>query len=90
MSAPARADLVAVETSDLDVARAVLGAEAAGLRALAGALDARFGHAVDRLAAATGRVVVSGMGKSGHVARKIAATFASTGTPAQFVHPAEA
>ena len=40
--------------------------------------------------AATGRVIVSGMGKSGHIARKIAATFASTGTPAHFVHPAEA
>ncbi|MBN8904504.1 MAG: KpsF/GutQ family sugar-phosphate isomerase [Rhodospirillales bacterium] len=90
MPAPVRADLVAVETSDLEVARAVLGAEASGLRALAAALDDRFGQAVDRLATATGRVVVSGMGKSGHVARKIAATFASTGTPAQFVHPAEA
>ena len=54
-------------------------------------LDAAgFGRAVGLLASATGRVVVSGMGKSGHVARKIAATFASTGTPALFVHPAEA
>jgi arabinose-5-phosphate isomerase len=76
--------------ADLDVARTVLGTEAAGLRALAEALDERFARAVDLLAAATGRVVVSGMGKSGHVARKIAATFASTGTPALFVHPAEA
>jgi arabinose-5-phosphate isomerase len=75
---------------DLDVARDVLAAEAAGLRALAEALDHRFADAVGRLAAATGRVVVSGMGKSGHVARKIAATMASTGTPAQFVHPGEA
>ena len=76
--------------SDLDVARAVLGTEAAGLRALAAGLDANFSRAVDFLARASGRVVVSGMGKSGHVAHKIAATLASTGTPALFVHPAEA
>jgi arabinose-5-phosphate isomerase len=75
---------------DLDAARDVLATEAAGLHALAARLDERFGRAVGLLAGATGRVVVSGMGKSGHVARKIAATFASTGTPAQFVHPAEA
>ena len=53
-------------------------------------LDEHFRRAVDLLAGASGRVVVSGMGKSGHVARKIAATLASTGTPALFVHPAEA
>ena len=76
--------------SDIDVARDVLAAEAAGLGALAAALDERFSRAVDCLAAATGRIVVSGMGKSGHVARKIAATLASTGAPALFVHPAEA
>ena len=76
--------------ADLDVARSVLAIEAAGLRALAAALDDRFGRAVDLLDGVTGRVVVSGMGKSGHVARKIAATLASTGTPALFVHPAEA
>ena len=64
--------------------------EAAGLHALAAGLTAGFAHAVDLLARATGRVVVSGMGKSGLVARKIAATLASTGTPALFVHPAEA
>jgi arabinose-5-phosphate isomerase len=75
---------------DLDVARGVLGTEAAGLRALAAALDERFAAAVGLLGAASGRVVVSGMGKSGHVGRKIAATFASTGTPSLFVHPAEA
>lgn len=78
------------QDSDLAVARAVLDAEAAGLRALAGSLDGAFARAVDALAAVTGRVVVSGMGKSGHIARKIAATLASTGTPALFVHPAEA
>lgn len=53
-------------------------------------LDEGFDRAVAMLAGATGRVVVSGMGKSGHVGRKIAATMASTGTPAQFVHPGEA
>src|SRR5580704_7732703 len=75
---------------DLDVARSVLHTEAAGLHALAAGLTASFGNAVDLLARATGRIVVSGMGKSGLVARKIAATLSSTGTPALFVHPAEA
>jgi arabinose-5-phosphate isomerase len=88
--ATVRADPVATVRADLDVARAVLGTEAAGLRALAAALDDSFTRAVQLLDNATGRVVVSGMGKSGHVARKIAATLASTGTPALFVHPAEA
>ncbi len=79
--------------ADLDVARAVLAAEAAGLAALAAALDGKFAKAVSLLDGRRGgacRVVVSGMGKSGHVARKIAATLASTGTTAMFVHPAEA
>lgn len=58
--------------------------------ALAGALKEPFVHAAKLLAATKGRVIVSGMGKSGHIARKIAATLASTGAPAQFVHPAEA
>jgi arabinose-5-phosphate isomerase len=80
----------AAEDNDLDVARTVLDTEAAGLRALAASLDGRFAAAVGLLGGVTGRVVVSGMGKSGHVGRKIAATFASTGTPALFVHPAEA
>jgi arabinose-5-phosphate isomerase len=75
---------------DLDVARCVLGTEAAGLRTLAAALDESFASAVEMLAGITGRVVVTGMGKSGLVARKIASTLASTGTPALFVHPAEA
>lgn len=77
-------------TDDLAVARSVLGIEAAGLRALAAALDASFNRAVALLAGCRGRIVVSGMGKSGHVARKVAATLASTGNPALFVHPAEA
>ncbi|CAH2604801.1 D-arabinose 5-phosphate isomerase KdsD [Rhodovastum atsumiense] len=76
--------------ADLSVARTVLTTEAAGLRALASALDHGFARAVALLDQASGRVVVSGMGKSGHVARKIAATLASTGTPALFVHPGEA
>lgn len=79
-----------VATSDLLVARDVLNMEAAGLLALAASLGERFGEAIERLASASGRVVVSGMGKSGLVGRKIAATLASTGTPALFVHPAEA
>jgi arabinose-5-phosphate isomerase len=75
---------------DLDVARDVLATEAAGLSALSAALDDGFSRAVAVLAGCAGRVVVTGMGKSGHIARKVAATLASTGTPAQFVHPAEA
>ncbi|MEO5374289.1 MAG: KpsF/GutQ family sugar-phosphate isomerase [Alphaproteobacteria bacterium] len=74
----------------LDSARRVLDAEAAALRALGASLGGGFVRALDLLAGASGRVVVSGMGKSGHVARKIAATLASTGSPAFFVHPAEA
>jgi arabinose-5-phosphate isomerase len=88
--AATRAHDTGPERADLDVARSVLHTEAAGLQALAARLDPAFVQAVDLLAAATGRVAVSGMGKSGHVARKIAATLASTGTPALFVHPAEA
>lgn len=78
------------ESTDLARARRVLAIEAAGLSALAESLDSRLDAALDRLSGVTGRVVVSGMGKSGHVGRKIAATLASTGTPALFVHPAEA
>ena len=74
----------------LEIARDVIGIEAGALRALADSLDGQFERAVDILAAAKGRVIVSGMGKSGHIGHKIAATLASTGTPAQFVHPAEA
>jgi arabinose-5-phosphate isomerase len=80
----------AANPGDVDVARSVLHTEAAGLHALAACLTPSFSHAVDLLAGANGRVVVSGMGKSGLVDRKIAATLASTGTPALFVHPAEA
>jgi len=76
--------------NDIAVARRVIRAEIDGLESLASALEDAFSAALDLLAAVKGRVVVTGIGKSGHVGRKIAATLASTGTPAQFVHPAEA
>ncbi len=84
------ADDATLPIDDLGTARRVIRDEAAGLAALAESLDDGFVQAVEAILAAPGRVIVSGMGKSGHVARKIAATFASTGIPAQFVHPAEA
>lgn len=77
-------------TDYLATGRKVIAIEAEGLTALAASLDDSFARAVETILQAKGRVIVSGMGKSGHIARKIAATFASTGTPAQFVHPAEA
>jgi arabinose-5-phosphate isomerase len=76
--------------ADLAVARRVIRAEICGLESLAEQLDGAFRTAVEACAAVRGRIVVTGIGKSGHVARKIAATLASTGTPAQFVHPVEA
>jgi arabinose-5-phosphate isomerase len=75
---------------DLESARNVLGIEADAIFQLQQSLDARFVNAVDLISKSTGRVIVSGMGKNGHIGNKIAATFASTGTPAQFVHPGEA
>ena len=74
----------------LDLAREVLKIEAAAVLALTNSVDASFMHALNIILSCKGRVIVSGMGKSGHIARKIAATFSSTGTPAYFVHPAEA
>ena len=74
----------------LATARRVIDIEARGLQALSASLDDSFAAALDLILKAKGRVIVSGMGKSGHIGRKIAATFASTGTPAQYVHPAEA
>ena len=68
----------------------VLRAEAGALETLADTLDTDFARAVDLILATKGRLIVAGIGKSGHVGRKIAATFASTGTPAHFVHAAEA
>jgi len=71
-------------------ARRVLDVEAEAVRAVGERLDARFAHAVDLLFACRGRVVVTGIGKSGLVGKKLAATLAATGTPALFLHPAEA
>ena len=68
----------------------VIAKEAAGLSALATSLDANFDVAVARIVATTGRIIVAGMGKSGLICRKIAATLSATGTPAFFLHPAEA
>ncbi|MGH8231083.1 MAG: KpsF/GutQ family sugar-phosphate isomerase [Steroidobacteraceae bacterium] len=81
------------DTSDqalLQSARRTFEIEAAALAALRGRLDGRFVHACHLCLACAGRIVVSGMGKSGHIAHKIASTLASTGSPAFFLHPAEA
>jgi len=77
-------------SSLLDLARRVLQIEADAVRGLIARIDQKFLDAVELIDRRKGRVVVSGMGKSGHIARKIASTLASTGTPAYFVHPAEA
>ena len=74
----------------LQLGRQVLEIEAAAVQALSQRLDENFLHALDVILNCEGRVIVSGMGKSGHIARKIAATMSSTGTPAYFVHPGEA
>jgi len=74
----------------LQLARETLAIEASAVQAMSNRLDARFAEAVALILRCTGRVVVTGIGKSGHIGRKIAATLASTGTPALFVHPAEA
>jgi arabinose-5-phosphate isomerase len=74
----------------LQLARETLDIEAAALTGLKSRLDARFAQAVQMMLEVRGRVVVTGMGKSGHIGSKIAATLASTGTPAMFVHPGEA
>jgi len=85
----ARSRIVDVERA-LILARKVLDTEARAIVSLSARLGAPFVAAVDLMLHCRGRVVVSGIGKSGHVARKLAATLASTGTPAFFVHPAEA
>lgn len=74
----------------LEWARETLAAEAAAIAEVSAQLDGSFSRAAEAVLACTGRVIVTGMGKSGHIGRKIAATLASTGTPAYFVHPAEA
>jgi len=86
----AAADVPATVHKYLATATRVLETEASALSELSRFLDERFLQAIEMIFAAEGRVIVTGMGKSGHVGRKIAATFASTGTPAFFVHPAEA
>src|SRR5574341_1652500 len=78
------------EDAALAMAREVLEIEAKAVSDLIAKLDRRFVQAVETILNCRGRVVVSGIGKSGHIARKIASTLASTGTPAFFVHPAEA
>ncbi|MCC6611457.1 MAG: KpsF/GutQ family sugar-phosphate isomerase [Burkholderiales bacterium] len=84
------ADQADAKARSLELAREVLRIEADAVAELARRVDARFADAVDVVLQCRGRIVVSGIGKSGHVARKIAATLASTGTPAFFVHAAEA
>jgi len=78
------------QEADLTVSRRVIDAASEALKLLKSGLGEEFTRAVELLLSAKGRVIVSGIGKSGHIARKIAATLASTGTPAHFVHPSEA
>jgi arabinose-5-phosphate isomerase len=90
---PMKAKSPAADSSTLAIAREVLEIEADAVKALANRLDVNFVAAHDLILGTTdagGRVVVTGMGKSGHIGNKIAATLASTGTPAFFMHPAEA
>ena len=82
--------MISASPTALELARRVLAIEADSVRALIDRLDDRFLAAVSLILGRRGRVVVSGIGKSGHIARKVASTLASTGTPAYFVHPAEA
>jgi arabinose-5-phosphate isomerase len=79
-----------IKATGVDIARKVLQTEAAAILALVDRLDQRFEQAVQLLLECRGRVIVTGMGKSGIICRKIAATLSSTGTPALFLHPAEA
>lgn len=78
------------QSADIQEGRRVLALEADALIQLADNLDASFIQTIDILHSVKGRIIITGMGKSGHVAKKIAATLASTGSPAYFVHPAEA
>lgn len=88
--APDASSETAPAEGDASAAARVLTLASDALARLRDGLDGRFSEAVDAMLATKGRVIVSGMGKSGHVARKIAATLASTGTPAHYVHPGEA
>jgi arabinose-5-phosphate isomerase len=78
------------DAADLESARRLFRLEAEGISALADTIDMNFTAAVKALSGVEGRVIVSGMGKSGHIGSKIAATLASTGTPSHYVHPGEA
>lgn len=89
-TAPARSGIAPEQHPALAMARAVLEIEAQAVSTLISRLDAHFVRAIELIMGRRGRVIVSGIGKSGHIARKIASTLASTGTPAYFVHPAEA
>ncbi len=88
--APQAAAAVAEGGRSLEIARKVLQIEAAAIQGLVGQLGEEFEEAVQRMRDCRGRVVCTGMGKSGHVMKKVAATLSSTGTPALFLHPAEA
>lgn len=95
MEAENRKDQSDNAAGDIAIGRRVLETEGQGLQALARSIDGNFAQAVDAVhkmknAGRTGRLIIAGIGKSGHVARKLAATFASTGTPSYFVHPGEA
>jgi arabinose-5-phosphate isomerase len=74
----------------IPTAKALIEAEATSLHKLANNLDGNFNKAVESIIATNGKVILTGMGKSGHIAKKISATFSSTGTPSYFVHPGEA
>lgn len=91
MNAPAARPATSLPTATLAASgRRVIDIEVAAIAALRARIDGAFSRACELMLGCRGRVVVSGIGKSGHIARKIAATLASTGTPAFFVHPAEA
>lgn len=96
MKIPAQGTAQAARAGDADpgqlvaAGRRALGTEIRGLIALEGRIDATFAQACELCLGCTGRIVVTGMGKSGHIGGKIAATLASTGSPAFFLHPAEA
>lgn len=90
MSSGQQAIVMTNKHDDIVHGKAVLSQEIKGLQALLDNLGEPFAEAVEVIANIKGRVITTGMGKSGHIARKMAATMASTGTPAHFVHPAEA
>ncbi|MEK6733493.1 MAG: SIS domain-containing protein, partial [Pseudomonadota bacterium] len=76
--------------SKIETAKTVIGSAIEGLEALSISLNENFTRLIDEILEHKGRVILSGMGKSGHIAKKIAATLASTGTPSFFIHPSEA